>query len=225
MVAKQRYAIIVAGGNGSRMGTHIPKQFIEVAGKPILVHTIRQFHRFDKTIQIILVLPADQQDYWMELVERIRFNIPHQVAVGGETRFHSVKSGLSLVDGEALVAVHDGVRPLVSHKTIANCFSGAEEFGACIPVVPMVESLRYRNNDGNKAVDRSHYFSVQTPQVFHSDLLTKAYEQEFLEEFTDDASVVEHLGKPIHIVDGNPENIKITRPLDLKIAGLLLKEQ
>ncbi len=221
-MGKQKYAIIVAGGSGKRMGSEIPKQFIEVAGKPILMHTIEAFYNTDSTIKFIVVLPEDQHAYWSQLIEKYNFKIDHIIAKGGNERFFSVKNGLSHIKINSLVAVHDGVRPLVSSATINDCFAMAERQGTSIPIVTTTESIRKVNDGESIAVDRSKYFMVQTPQVFTSELIMKAYEQPFSPLFTDDASVVEQNGNKIHLVEGNPENIKITRPMDLKIAEVLL---
>lgn len=222
MSTKQKYVIIVAGGSGKRMGAEIPKQFIQVAQLPILMHTIACFYKFENTINIIVVLPESQHKYWNELVRKYNFSIEHTVATGGSERFHSVLNGLQLISKNALVAIHDGVRPLVNNATIKNCFKIADQCGAVIPVVPATESIRKVTENASLAVDRSKYFMVQTPQVFQSEILLKAYEQEFDPKFTDDASVVEKAGFEIKLTEGNPENIKITRPMDLKVATVLL---
>jgi len=216
--------IIVAGGNGLRMGTQIPKQFLLVREIPILMHTIRNFYDFDWSLQLILVLPAGEIKTWADLCLQYHFDIPHQVIAGGETRFQSVKNGLSLVTDSQLIAVHDGVRPLVSHSTITRCFECAGEKGAAIPVVPVNESIREGDMVSSLPVDRSRYFLVQTPQVFKTDILKKSYNQNYLPEFTDDASVVEHAGTTVQLVMGNRENIKITFPEDLLVADLFLKK-
>lgn len=214
--------IIVAGGSGKRMGSDLPKQFLEVAGKPVLMHTIETFFRYDQAISIVLVLPKSQHEYWNGLVEKYKFSIAHKVAKGGVERFFSVKNGLEYVDS-GIVAVHDGVRPLVSLNTIATCFTECEKLQAVVPVIPANESIRKIKDGSSRAVNRRHYFMVQTPQVFDVHLLKEAYNQEYDCAFTDDASVVEKLGCKITTIEGNPENIKITRPMDLKIAEVLLK--
>ncbi len=218
--------IIVAGGKGMRMGADIPKQFIPIHGKPILMHTLDNFHRFDPSMQLVLVLPKHMQDYWLELCEQHQFSIPYTLADGGETRFHSVLNGLSLVSTDCtLVGVHDGVRPFVSHDVMRECYAKAERDGAVIPVIDVVETVRHISPDGTSVtVPRSDYKLVQTPQVFRTDLLRSAYAQPFTEAFTDDASVVEAYGHPITLVPGNRENIKITTPYDLVIAEALLKD-
>ena len=219
----KRYAIIVAGGKGLRMGGELPKQFIPIEGRPVLMRTLDTFHACDESIQIILVLPRDHQDYWRELCAQYQFAVPHRIADGGATRFHSVQSGLSLVDApEALVAVHDGVRPFVSHEVISRCYAEAEAHGAVVPVIPVVETVRQLTGEGSVTVDRNAYRLVQTPQTFRATLLCRAYEQPYTDAFTDDASVVEALGEAVTLVDGNRENIKLTTPFDLIVAKALV---
>lgn len=218
----KRGVILVAGGQGLRMGHELPKQFIPVHGKPILMHTLELFHRWDKTAALVLVLPEAHQEYWQMLVSELNCTIPHRIASGGETRFHSVKNGLALLTDCELIGIHDGVRPLVSLEVIHNCFHQASTFGAVIPIISITESIRKRDKNGSHSVNRDDYFVVQTPQVFHNDWLITAYKQEYIPAFTDDASVVEASGKTIHLVPGNKENIKITTPLDLAIAKELL---
>lgn len=217
----QQTIVIVAGGSGSRMGSQIPKQFLNVAGRPILMHTIEAFFHFNDQIHCIVVLPASQMEMWKGLCERFQFTLSHDLAQGGENRFDSVKNGLALVKGNALVGIHDGVRPFVSADTLKRCYDGALQNGNAIPVLPLTESLRRVTERGNCAEDRSAFVSVQTPQVFISQQLAKAYDVSYDPLFTDDASVVEHAGYDIHLVDGNAENIKITTPFDLKVAELL----
>jgi 2-C-methyl-D-erythritol 4-phosphate cytidylyltransferase len=219
---KQKIAIIVAGGKGERMNADIPKQFLEIKAKPVLMHTLETFQRYDSAMKLILVLPATQIDFWKNLCLKHNFTIPHQIVEGGNTRFYSVKNGLSQVDPHSLVAVHDGVRPLVSLETIQRCFDAAEAFDAAIPVVDMVDSVRKIVGTGSVAVDRSEFKLVQTPQIFDAELLKGAYNQEFSPLFTDDASVVESFGKHVQLVEGNRENIKLTTEFDLKIAEALL---
>ncbi|SBW01899.1 2-C-methyl-D-erythritol 4-phosphate cytidylyltransferase [uncultured Dysgonomonas sp.] len=215
--------IIVAGGKGLRMGSDLPKQFIPIGGKPVLMRTIEAFHAYDSNIVIILVLPYSHQVYWKELCANYHFGIPHTIAMGGETRFHSVKNGLGLVNG-GIVAVQDGVRPFASKEMIARCFDAAEEYQAVIPVIDSTDSLReMTEGTKSKIIDRSKIRLVQTPQVFHTDILKKAYETEFKDTFTDDASVVESMGIDVHLVRGEVTNIKITTPLDLKIGELIVR--
>lgn len=217
-----KYALIVAGGKGLRMGTDLPKQFLPIGGKPVLMHTLEAFYRYSSEIQLILVLPHSQQDYWRELCAKYDFTLPHRVADGGETRFHSVKNGLAVIQEDGLVAVHDGVRPFVSQDVIARCYELAETGKAVVPVVGVVETVRQINENGSVTVDRERYKLVQTPQTFDVGLLKKAYEQSYTSAFTDDASVVEALGVSVCLTEGNRENVKITTPFDLKLAEFLL---
>ncbi len=220
-----KYAIIVAGGKGERMGSETPKQFLEIKGKAILMHTIEKFFNTFPEIKIILALPENQIDFWEELCYKCGFvNVPHHIVKGGETRFHSVKNALELVKNNGIVGIHDGVRPLVSEQTIKICYEIAKQKGNAIPVVDVVESLRFvsKQEGTNKAVNRSCYKVVQTPQCFTSESILKAYKQEFDNGFTDDASVVEKIGETINLVEGNQENIKITTQQDLILAEALI---
>ena len=217
----KKHIIIVAGGKGLRMGGDIPKQFLPVCGKPVLMRTLEAFHAYDASMHLILVLPVSQQTYWKQLCEEYQFDLVHEIADGGETRFHSVKNGLALVKEEGLVGVHDGVRPFVSQEVIARCYEEALSLKAVIPVIGVVETVRHLTEDGSETVPRDQYKLVQTPQVFDSVLLKQAYQQPYTELFTDDASVVEALGEEVHLVEGNRENIKLTTPFDLKLAELL----
>ena len=222
---KERYAIIVAGGRGLRMGGELPKQFLPLSGKPVLMRTLELFE--GEVSRIILVLPEDHIPFWQELCEQYHFTQTHTVALGGETRFHSVRSGLSHLPQEGLVAVHDGVRPLVSRVLIRRSFEEAERSGAALPACPVTDSLRLRQDEGkSEAVDRSRYVAVQTPQTFDLGRLQQAYEQAYSPLFTDDASVYEaaSLGS-ITLIDGEETNIKLTTPRDLLLAELLLREK
>ena len=221
-MTRTKIAIIVAGGKGTRMQAEIPKQFIEIHGKPVLMHTLEAFHRYDDSIQLILVLPASQLNAWKKLCLKHAFLLPHQIVSGGETRYNSVLNGLSQIKTPALIAVHDGVRPFVSNGTIKRCFDEAEKHGSAIPVIDIVDSIRQIKKTGSQSVDRSNYKLVQTPQVFDSEILKKAYEQDFSALFTDDASVVEALGLKITLVEGNRENIKITTAFDLILAETVI---
>ncbi|WP_320908002.1 2-C-methyl-D-erythritol 4-phosphate cytidylyltransferase [Bacteroides nordii] len=213
--------LIVAGGKGLRMGSDLPKQFLPIGGKPVLMHTIEAFYHFDRTMKIILVLPQEQQTYWQELCAKHSFVIEHTVVDGGETRFHSVKNGLACVNS-GLVGVHDGVRPFVSPEVIKRCYELAAIKKAVIPVIDVVETVRHITETGSETVSRNDYKLVQTPQVFDAELLKQAYAQEYTPFFTDDASVVEAMGIPVCLVEGNRENIKITTPFDLKISSALV---
>lgn len=219
------YVLIVAGGKGSRMGNELPKQFIPIGGKPILMHTLEAFHQWNQQASLIVVLPEEHQPYWTMLCRELGCPVPHRIANGGETRFHSVQSGLQLVDKQGWVAIHDGVRPFVSEKVIADCFAETARWGAVIPVVPLIDSIRQTTDSGSCPVDRQRYVAVQTPQVFDRELILKAYGQPYNPLFTDDASVVEAMGVAIHCVAGNRENLKITDPFDLLVAEALLSKR
>lgn len=240
------YAIIVAGGKGTRMGSDMPKQFLPVGGMPILMRTIRSFRTYSQDMRIILVLPKQQRAMWEELCEKYSFDEPVTVADGGETRFHSVRNGLACIpdDARGTVGIHDGVRPFVSGGTIRRTYEAARKKGAAVPVIPVVDTLRHLfkldapkimyDIDSQAAfklggelhsetVQRDEYRIVQTPQAFDIQLLKKAYRQEYTEAFTDDASVAEHDGTEAVLVEGNEENIKITTPFDLAVAEAILK--
>ena len=241
---KKDYAIIVAGGKGLRMGGDIPKQFLPIGGMPILMHTLLQFKAYDPDLQLIMVLPTEQHDYWHSLCHQYNFPLPtsgeagrgYHLADGGATRFHSVLNGLSLIpdDAEGLVSVHDGVRPFATVEVIRRCYEAARIHQAVIPVMPVVESLRHIDKNfklqtsnfilqTSNAVPRDEYRLVQTPQVFDIQLLKRAYRQPYTETFTDDASVVEALGQEVTLVEGCRENIKITTPFDLTVAQCLIE--
>lgn len=216
------YIIIVAGGKGLRMGGEIPKQFLPIGEKPVLMRTLERFREYSRELQIILVLPEAQQEYWHQLCLEYHFDVEYTLANGGETRFHSVQNGLAKVpdDAKGVVGVHDGVRPFVSVEVISNCFETARTKKAVIPVTPVVETLRHIPSQQN--VLRSDYCLVQTPQCFDIQLLKAANHQPYSDAFTDDASVVEAFGHEVSMVEGNRENIKITTPFDLKIAETLI---
>jgi 2-C-methyl-D-erythritol 4-phosphate cytidylyltransferase len=218
------YIIIVAGGKGLRMGSDIPKQFLPIGGKPVLMRTLERFRQYSPTLQIILVLPKAQQDYWQKLCKEYAFDIDYQLADGGETRFHSVQNGLAKIpdNAQGVVGVHDGVRPFPSIDVIRNCYETAREKKAVIPVIPVVETVRHLKGDTSVTVPRNEYRLVQTPQTFDIQLLKAANRQPYNDGFTDDASVVEAYGFDITLVEGNRENIKITTPYDLKIAEVLI---
>ena len=219
----RKFVIIVAGGTGKRMGYQVPKQFIEINGFPILMYTIKNFYNYDKSLKIVVGLPENQIDKWGVLCKKKNFTIGHKIIKGGENRFLTVKNCLTALPQNAVVAVHDGVRPFVSHETVEKCFLVATDKGSSIPVIGIKESLRFIHNTENKSVNRNHYKIVQTPQTFHSEILKKSYNSEFKDKFTDDASVVENCGYSIYTVDGNPENIKITTPEDLILAEYYVK--
>lgn len=218
----ERFAILVAGGQGLRMGGDVPKQFLPLDGRPVLMHTIDRFREVFPDIHIIIVLPLGQHDYWHDLCRRHHLEGSFLTAPGGDTRFHSVLSGLNAIPAdvsEGLVGVHDGVRPFVSRDTLVRCYEEAARSGTAVPVVPVVETLRHVSPDGESmTVPRGDYRLVQTPQVFSLALLRQAYRQPYAPQFTDDASVVEALGERITLVEGNRENIKLTTPADLLLA-------
>ena len=218
------YIIIVAGGKGLRMGSDIPKQFLPIGGKPVLMRTLERFREYSADLQIILVLPEAQQDYWQELCRKYNFEVEYQLANGGQTRFHSVQNGLALVpdDAEGVVGVHDGVRPFPSIEVIRNCYETARTVKAVIPVIPVVETVRHISPLTSKTVPRDEYRLVQTPQTFDIQLLKAANRQPYNNGFTDDASVVESYGHAITLVEGNRENIKITTPYDIVVAEAIL---
>lgn len=218
------YLIVVAGGKGLRMGGEVPKQFQTLGGYPILMHTLNRLHEAAPEAQLILVLPAAQQEYWNELCRVHHFDLNYQLADGGETRFDSVSHGLALVpdDAQGVVGVHDGVRPFVSVEVVQRCMAQAYRDGAVIPVIPVVETVRQLVGDTSRTVNRDAYRLVQTPQTFRVDVLKKAYAQPYTPAFTDDASVVEALGLPVTLVEGNRENIKITTPYDKAVGELLV---
>lgn len=218
-----RYIIVVAGGSGSRMKSDLPKQFLPLPDRPLLMLTLEVFQRYDAEMQLILVLPEAHLSLWKSLCEQHAFELPHQLVAGGATRFHSVKNGLDQVpDGEGVVGVHDGVRPLVSSTTIDRAFMGAAEHGNAIPVVQVTESVREQDESGNRAVNRDRFRLVQTPQCFQVSLLKSAFQQPYQDSFTDDASVLEANGGSIHLVEGNRENIKLTTQADLRLAQALM---
>lgn len=221
----KKIVIIVAGGVGKRMKSEIPKQFMILCGKPILIHTFFKFFQYDSKLEFRLVLPQQSFDSWNELCSQYDFNIPHKLFAGGETRFHSVKNGLAGIIEPSLIAVHDAVRPLVSTNTIKNCFDLASKKGSAIPVMSLKESIREITGQGSQSRQREMYRSVQTPQVFKSEILLKSYEVEYSNSFTDDASVIENAGYQVYLSDGNEENIKITTPTDLLVGEILMKQQ
>ncbi len=205
------------------MKSEVPKQFMELNGKPILMHTIQKFANTISDIRIVVALSSSYKEEWEMLCKKHNFSTSHQLAEGGETRFHSVKNGLQLVPENSVVGIHDAARPLVSSQTIIKAFETAEIKGNASPAVPLTESLRLVEQDSNKAVDRNKYFSIQTPQCFKSTLIKKAFLQDYNSLFTDDASVLESIGEKINLIEGNRENIKITTQQDLIIAEVLMK--
>ncbi|MFY7830028.1 MAG: 2-C-methyl-D-erythritol 4-phosphate cytidylyltransferase [Flectobacillus sp.] len=220
-MSPNKYAIIVAGGSGSRMQSQLPKQFIELEGLPILFHTLLRFKQADPSIQLILVLPKAHQAYWQSLCQKheaVAQQVSHWLVDGGHTRFQSSQNGLARIEGDGLVSIHDGVRPFVEATVIQNSYQTAKELGSAVASVPSKDSVRVNG----VAVDRATVRLIQTPQTFQVSILKKAFETEELSTFTDDASVVEAAGFPIHLIDGSYENIKITTPEDLLFAKMLL---
>lgn len=221
----KKFALIVAGGSGNRMKSEIPKQFLEINEKPVLIHTIEVFKRYDLDIEIILVLPQNQYELWISQCAEYNFNAEYKIAFGGAVRFQSVKNGLDKISEDGIVFIHDGVRPLVSLQTIRNCFEMAVEKGNALPVIPVSESVRIIENNSNHILDRTGVMLVQTPQTFRTELIKKAYQLAESDKFTDDASVLESFGEKIQLVEGNRENIKITYPEDLIFAESILSRQ
>jgi 2-C-methyl-D-erythritol 4-phosphate cytidylyltransferase len=219
----KKYVIIVAGGNGTRMNAAVPKQFMKLDGKPVLMHTITKFSECGLDLEIIVALPAAQIDYWNQLCQEYKFNTTIKITEGGNTRYDSVKSALQLISEQGLVAVHDAVRPLVSTKTILAVFRNAEMYGNAVPAIPLNDSIRKIESGKSMAVDRSRYCIIQTPQCFTTTILKKAYQKEYKSIFTDDASIVEACGEQVHLIDGTTENIKITNPQDLILAETMIK--
>lgn len=220
----KHYAIIVAAGSGNRMNADIPKQFMLLASKPILMHTIQRFFEADPFVEIIVVVSKNEIDSWKKTCEQFSFTIPHLMQEGGETRFHSVKKGLNAVNKKSIVAIHDGARPFVNKTLINRCFMEAEKHGNAVPAIPVNESMRRVEGDHSEPADRSAYVLIQTPQCFDSEILKDAYDTDHKNIFTDDASVVEFHGETIHLISGERENIKITYPHDLIIAESILKK-
>lgn len=214
----EKSVIIVAGGQGMRFSQELPKQFFWFRERPLLMHTIDLFNFYDRKMQIIVGIREDYMTHWESVCEQFHFDVPHILSPGGETRFHTVKNALDKVPPGNLVAIHDSVRPLLYRRTIDDCFQAAENDGASLPCVEINDSIREISGEGSRMVDRNLYRLVQTPQVFSYEIITRAYEQEYSKEFTDDASVAEKAGFPVTLVSGNPENIKITTPEDLVFA-------
>ncbi len=225
MQDRKEYAIVVAGGKGTRIKSSVPKQFIPLCGKPLVFHTLEAFHRYDQHLPIVLVLPHEDFQIWNELVRDNKLAIPVTLQSGGETRFQSVKRGLEKISGGGLVAIHDGVRPLVSTDIIAASFRLAAVHGTAVATVRLKESIRMTDQDATSAMDRSKYRMVQTPQTFDLELIRNAYEQHEDSTLTDDASVAEKAGHIISLFEGSFENIKVTTAEDLVVAESLLKNR
>lgn len=218
----KKYALIVAGGVGERMGADIPKQFLNIAGQPILMHTISAFYRYDHQMEIIVVLPVSQFSKWTTLSLQYDFDIPHRMIAGGSTRFHSVKNGLNSIEEEGIVAIHDGVRPLIDTDVIKESIEVAEKMGNAVASVDLKDSIRQIDGLLSKAVDRSQYRAVQTPQTFKVSLIKEAYRIEHDDSITDDACVAEVAGHQINMIDGSYSNIKITTSEDLVMAEAIM---
>ncbi|RNI28876.1 2-C-methyl-D-erythritol 4-phosphate cytidylyltransferase [Rufibacter latericius] len=223
----KKYAIVVAGGSGSRMQASRPKQFLLIGGEPVLMHTLRRFHAFDPTMPLVVVLPEAEISAWQGLCEEHQFPIEHRVVAGGNSRFQSVKNGLAALEQEedGVVAVHDGVRPFIDQTILETAYGAAAEKGASVVAVTLKESIRRVRGNHSKAVDRTAYRLVQTPQCFRLPLLRRAYAQPEIPLFTDDASVVERFGHKIELVEGNFRNIKLTTPEDLVLAEAFLTQE
>lgn len=221
---QKKYALIVAGGIGSRMNAHIPKQYLLMNGKPVVMHTLEQFARTKNTVELILVIHPQMQNFWQSLCQKYAFAIPHTVVHGGNTRFESVRNGINFIKKQhpnckdTLIAIHDAARPLISPILIDYCFDSATAHPATVLAVPSINSIRIGQASENAAMDRNNIWQIQTPQTFHGELLAEAYDQEELASFTDDASVVEKMGNAIYLLEGDYRNIKITFPEDINIA-------
>jgi 2-C-methyl-D-erythritol 4-phosphate cytidylyltransferase len=224
-VPLKKYAIIVAGGSGTRMDSLVPKQFMKLDGKPVLMHTITRFSEANLNIDIILVISPAQLENWRQLCVENQFTIPFQIAESGESRFQSVKNGLALIKEDGIVAIHDGARPLVDPKIISTAYKAAEMYGNAVPAIPLNDSIRQIDSTLSIAVDRSKYCIIQTPQCFKTEIIKKAYEQDYKFTFTDDATVVEAMGEKVRLIDGHSDNIKLTNPRDFIIAEALLKNK
>ena len=222
----KKYAIIVAGGKGERMNTALPKQFLTISEIPVLMHSMQAFFEYSPTVDIVVVLPEDQIRLWNNLCDKHTFEIPHTIIAGGKTRFSSVKNGLKLVGDDGFVAIHDGVRPVIKPILIKACYEHAKQFGNAIPVIEVNESVRLVNDENteNKKIKRDRVKICQTPQIFRCADIKKAYQQSYKDIFTDDAAVLESAGHKIHLIPGSPTNIKITTPLDLNIAEIIISQ-
>lgn len=220
-----KYAVIVAGGNGSRMNSAVPKQFLLIKNKPVLYYTLHTFLNAYDDLKIILVLPEEYVAAGQEIIDAWFDYKRIKITIGGRTRFHSVQNGLQLVEEESIVFVHDAVRCLLTEQLVKNCYDTALEFGAAIPVVDCKDSVRLVTGNGSEALERRNVKLVQTPQVFLSTILLPAFNIDYKDKFTDEASVVEAFGMKVQLVEGEEDNIKITRPIDLLIAEKLMDER
>ena len=220
----QKHVIIVAGGVGTRMGSHVPKQFLELDRVPILMQTMNRFYAIDSTLDMVVVLPESYIAHWELLKKQYEFTIPHRIAVGGKQRYFSVKNGLQLIDNDGFVAIHDAVRPVLALGFLQSLFDEAQRFGNAIPYIEVKDTLRKIVKGGqSKWVNREKYKQIQTPQIFETKALKEAYNQPYKSSFTDDASLYDALGWPLHLVYGNAYNVKITTPDDLLVAEVYWK--
>lgn len=221
----KKYAIIVAGGSGTRMGGHLPKQFMLLRDKPVLYYTLKTFIESYEDLQVILVLPMDYTDMGQEIIDAFFDKDRIRITAGGDTRFQSVKNGLALVEEESVVFVHDGVRCLLTKDLIHRCYKQAAETGTAIPAIPSKDSIRLITDEGNAAFDRNRVMLIQTPQTFHSKIIVPAFQIDYKDKFTDEATVAEAYGMKVSLVEGEETNIKITRPVDLLLAEQILAER
>ena len=221
----KKYAIIVAGGSGTRMGGHLPKQFMLLRDKPVLYYTLKTFIEAYDDLQVILVLPVDYTDMGQEIIDAFFDKDRIRITAGGDTRFQSVKNGLALVEEESVVFVHDGVRCLLTKELIHRCYAMAAETGTAIPAIPSKDSIRLITDEGNAAFDRNRVMLIQTPQTFHSKIIVPAFQIDYKDKFTDEATVAEAYGMKVSLVEGEETNIKITRPVDLLLAEQILAER
>jgi 2-C-methyl-D-erythritol 4-phosphate cytidylyltransferase len=219
----KKYAVIVAGGKGVRMGSAVPKQFLPLNGQPILYHTIKAFVDAYNDMQLVLVLPQDQLSYAQMVLQSFPERIDITIVAGGETRYHSVQNGLKVVEQDSIVFVHDGVRPLVTKDLIQRCYSQAADKGSAIPAIPVADSMRVLEDEDSRPIDREQMRIIQTPQTFRAEVILPAFAQEYQAAFTDEATVVEAYGDTVHLVDGERSNIKVTTPEDMIVAAALLK--
>lgn len=221
----KKYAIIVAGGSGTRMGGTLPKQFMLLRDKPVLYYTLKTFIEAYDDLQVILVLPVDYTDMGQEIIDAFFDKDRIRITAGGDTRFQSVKNGLALVEEESVVFVHDGVRCLLTKELIHRCYLQAAETGTAIPAIPSKDSIRLITDEGNAAFDRNRVMLIQTPQTFHSKIIVPAFQIDYKDKFTDEATVAEAYGMKVSLVEGEETNIKITRPVDLLLAEQILAER
>jgi 2-C-methyl-D-erythritol 4-phosphate cytidylyltransferase len=221
----KKYVIIVAGGSGQRMLSDIPKQFLKLTGKPVLLYSLEAFAKAIPDITIILVLPDEHIKTWQMIITDIKISIQHIIIAGGKTRSQSVKNGLQPISEPGMVAIHDGVRPLITSSLIKKLFEEAERFGSSIPVIPVTDTVRKIEGESSMLIDRNYLRLAQTPQIFQSELLQKVYKNSDSGSFTDDAAVIESTGYKVHLCEGDPENIKITKPMDLQLAEAILRQR